>query len=165
MSKWINIWTVLLLAVVIIGCASKVVNEQETFTSPIKNKVIKTEEQWKAELTSEEFRVLREKGTERAFTGEYWDNKKQGEYYCAGCGHHLFSSKHKFKSGTGWPSFYDVATDSSIIVGKDNSLGMVRDELLCAKCGGHQGHVFDDGPRPTGLRYCINSVSMDFVED
>ncbi|MFY0673878.1 MAG: peptide-methionine (R)-S-oxide reductase MsrB [Bacteroidia bacterium] len=165
MSKWINIWTVLLLAVVIIGCASKVVKDQEGFTSPVKNKVVKTEEQWKGELTSEEFRVLREKGTERAFTGEYWDNKKKGEYYCAGCGHHLFSSKHKFKSGTGWPSFYDVATDSSIIVGKDNSYGMTRDELLCAKCGGHQGHVFDDGPRPTGLRYCINSVSMDFVED
>ncbi len=162
-----NIWitSAILLVVLAIACTTKKPTlDQDLFKSPIKNKVIKTEAEWKSILTPEQFEVLREKGTERAFTGKYWNNKKEGEYNCAACGLNLFSSKTKFNSGTGWPSFWDVATDSSVVVGTDKSYGMVRDELLCARCGGHLGHVFDDGPKPTGLRYCINSVSLEFVE-
>ncbi|MCO6488291.1 MAG: peptide-methionine (R)-S-oxide reductase MsrB [Phaeodactylibacter sp.] len=126
--------------------------------------VQKSEEEWKAELEDQAFHVLREAGTERAFTGKYWDNKKEGVYTCAGCGLPLFSSKTKFKSGTGWPSFWDPIRPEHVLLETDSSYGMSRTEVLCARCGGHQGHVFDDGPPPTGLRYCINSVSLDFVE-
>lgn len=128
-------------------------------------KVNKTPEEWKAELNEKEYYVLREDGTERAFTGEYWDNKKEGTYECSGCGFPLFSSKTKFKSGTGWPSFYEPLNEYCIKEIRDSSYGMVRTEVECARCGGHQGHVFEDGPKPTGLRYCINSVSLKFVED
>lgn len=125
--------------------------------------VNRSEEAWKETLTEEEFEVLREAGTERAFTGKYWDKKDQGIYTCAGCGLPLFSSETKFKSGTGWPSFYRPLRADHILEKTDNSMGMVRTEVLCARCGGHQGHVFEDGPEPTGLRYCLNSVSLDFV--
>lgn len=127
-------------------------------------KVNKSAEQWKQELTDMEFYVLREKGTERAFTGALWDNKKKGTYTCAGCGLPLFSSETKFKSGTGWPSFYQPLHEYSVAEDSDNTMGMTRTEVLCNRCGGHLGHVFNDGPNPTGLRYCINSVSLDFEE-
>lgn len=122
-----------------------------------------TNEEWKKKLSKEEYRVLREKGTERPFTGKYWKHKEKGTYKCAGCGVELFSSEAKFESGSGWPSFY-VALDKDKIEEKlDLSQGMRRIEVLCKNCGGHLGHVFEDGPQDkTGLRYCINSISLDF---
>lgn len=121
-----------------------------------------TDEEWKQRLTAEAYHVLREKGTERAFTGEYWDHKEKGVYVCAGCGTPLFESDAKFESGTGWPSFYEPVSPDHVHEENDSSFGMRRTEVLCAVCGGHLGHVFEDGPEPTGLRYCINSVSLDF---
>jgi peptide-methionine (R)-S-oxide reductase len=122
----------------------------------------KTEEEWKGILTPEQYRVLRQAGTERAFTGEYWDTKDKGVYRCAGCGAELFDSNTKFDSGCGWPSFYESLDKDKVEEREDVSFGMRRVEVVCKKCGGHLGHVFPDGPRPTGLRYCINSASLKF---
>ncbi len=127
--------------------------------------VRKTEEEWKSQLNEMEFYVLRKEGTERSFTGDLWDNHEKGTYVCAGCGLPLFHSKTKFDSGTGWPSFYQPITPDCIADFSDKSHGMDRTEVECARCGGHQGHVFPDGPPPTGLRYCINSVSLNFVKE
>jgi len=127
------------------------------------DKITKSEEEWRAELTPEQFLVLRKRGTERPFSGEYVHVKADGTYHCAGCGQPLFSSDTKFESGTGWPSFWDVISQGNIELRDDHSLFMHRVEVVCSKCGGHLGHLFDDGPRnKTGLRYCINSAALMF---
>ena len=122
------------------------------------------EKDWKKVITNEEYQILRKKGTELAFTGKYVNYKKDGVYVCAGCGNPLFSSENKFDSGSGWPSFWDVISKESVELKSDNSFGMKRVEVVCSRCGGHLGHVFDDGPRPTGKRFCINSLSLNIKE-
>jgi peptide-methionine (R)-S-oxide reductase len=132
---------------------------------PRKDKLVKSDEEWKKELSPLQFQVLRQKGTERAFTGAYWDSHEAGKYLCAGCGALLFGSTTKFDSGTGWPSFTQPLAKDAVEEEVDSSLFMRRVEVKCARCGGHLGHVFPDGPAPTGLRYCINSASLKFQKE
>ena len=131
----------------------------------MKQKVNKTDEEWRATLTPEQYRIARQKGTERPFTGEYHNSKEPGTYKCAACGNVLFSSEAKFDSGCGWPSFTQPADEENVRTERDTSHGMVRTEVLCASCDAHLGHVFDDGPQPTGQRYCINSVVLDLAKE
>lgn len=145
------------------SCAQQKVAEKK-ISFPDDEKIELSDSEWKSRLTEDEYEVLRNKGTEYAFTGEYWNNKKEGVYTCAGCQLPLFDSSTKFRSGTGWPSFYQPINEINVAEEEDTSYGMVRTEVLCARCGGHLGHVFPDGPKPTKLRYCINSVSLNFVE-
>lgn len=142
------------------GCAAQPGSAQtpSSHTFP----VVRSEEEWKKQLTVEQYSILRQKSTERAFTGQYYNNHEPGKYSCAGCGQLLFTSEDKFESGTGWPSFVRPAGDKAVLEETDNSWGMERVEVECANCGGHLGHVFNDGPKPTGLRYCINSASLNF---
>jgi peptide-methionine (R)-S-oxide reductase len=134
-------------------------------TQKSSEKIHKTEEEWRRELTPEQYHILREKGTERPFTGKYADSHANGTYLCAACGQELFSSDTKFESGSGWPSFYQPAKEGAIEEHADNSYGMRRVEVTCSRCGGHLGHLFPDGPRPTGMRYCINSASLKLEEN
>ena len=154
-----NLFGVLAFASIIFACSGYAQQDK-----PRKFEVTKTDMEWRKQLTPEQYTVARQKGTERAFTGEYADNHEKGKYQCIGCKLDLFSSETKFESGTGWPSFYAPIVDKNVLVATDNTHGMSRDEVMCSRCGSHLGHVFDDGPKPTGKRFCMNSASLSFVK-
>ncbi len=156
--------TFLVLSIFTFGCNAQSNNKAATTKEQTSYPVTKTAAEWKKQLTPIQFNILRQSGTEPAFNNKYWDNHEKGQYNCAGCDQPLFSSETKFESGTGWPSFWQPLAKKYVAVGTDNSYGMVRDEIKCSRCGGHLGHLFNDGPKPTGLRYCMNSAAMVFVK-
>jgi len=161
MKKWM-IFTALTAVVAVLGSLGGG-NAESPKGKPMAEKIVKSDAEWQKDLTPEQYEILRKAGTERAFTGKYWNNHEKGTYVCAADGNPLFSSDTKFDSGTGWPSFWQPISPSAVETHTDRSLFMDRTEVLCSRCGGHLGHVFNDGPAPTHLRYCMNSAALKFI--
>ena len=162
MKKNIFLFTLLILTTSMISCAQQNIKPNNSKGKEMNVNVQKSDKEWKESLTPEQYQILREKGTERPFTGKYWNFDEKGIYNCAACGQVLFDSDTKFDAGCGWPSFSDVVNNKNVILKDDYGFGMHRIEVMCSNCGGHLGHVFDDGPKPTGQRFCINSDSIEF---